>query len=112
MSTFTDWRGTEIKKGSIILYAVGSSSSVNIAEAEVVDITPTDNYHVRAAKELEVWLQKNPFDQRHYDNMVLHKNLCYKLRVRRIAQPFGFSSWENPERLSTLTSVERVTVIG
>lgn len=33
-----DWRGTEIKNGSIILYVVTYSSSVKIVEAEVIRI--------------------------------------------------------------------------
>jgi hypothetical protein len=109
--TFKDWRGTEIHKGSTIIYATGSSSSVDVVEAEVLDVIPTENHHTRWADRLDEDMQKNGFDQQKFDSMENLKSLGYKLKVRRTRMRGGFSSWQDENKIITLQSVERVVVL-
>jgi len=83
-----DWRGTEIKRGSRILYVVAHSSSVELVEADVIDIQ-------------EVVVRTN-FGR---------KSANYQLIVSPTRRNQSGWTREDDGTSRTITAVERVTVI-
>src|SRR6266496_270660 len=108
---YKDWRGTPFEVGSRVIYAVRHGSSLDIKEGEILEIKPADNYHALAADRLDQDMKKNGFDQEKFDKMNYHFGLCCKLKIRRLARPGGFWSWQNQDVPSTLKVVEKVTVL-
>ena len=101
------------KIGKRIVYAVRHGSSLSITEGEIVDIKLNNKaYKIKRAEHLDRDLLENGFDQEKYNRMLECLSLCYTLRVKRINKPGGFSSWESPNKIVSLTEVERVTVIS
>jgi hypothetical protein len=111
MGGFKDWRGTPIKVGSHVVYGTRSGSSLYITEGEVVEIKADDNYHAQTARRLDQKMQEQGFDQKTYEKVLYHHGLAFKLKVKRVAQTGGFFAWEQPGKVVTITSVERVTVV-
>lgn len=109
----TDWRGTPVNVGDHVVYAVRHGSSLSITEGEIIDIQIPGAYnrHAQLAESLDAQFVRGGYDQEKYERMLYHLRLHFKLRVKRINQPGGFSSWETPGKVVTLNEVDRVTVI-
>lgn len=78
----TDWRGNEYGVGDTIVYATSQSSTVTMNEAEVVEIIPTPDKRQPAK---------------------------LKVRVTNSTSGWRLTRASAKEKLTTLTSVERVT---
>jgi hypothetical protein len=110
---FTDWRGTPIEVGSRIIYSTCSSNSVDVNEAEVVEIIESDKaWAEHIVESLNEEMKNNGFDQKKFEKMTHWKGLRYKLKVKRVKRPYqDWYSWEDPNKIIHIRSVERVTVI-
>lgn len=97
-----DWRGTELKVGSIVVYPGRHSSGLWMNEGVVEQIIPHQT--------------EEPYDpgtykpRSDYCRRCVHGARCLgvNLKVRITESDLGVRK----DRLSTLTAVERVTVVG
>lgn len=79
-----DWRGTEIKVGSLIVYPVRQSSSLWVNEARVTEIIPY------SGSRTDKWAPIGTL----------------KAQTTRM-----YDSWSKPGKVVTVSCVERVTVV-
>lgn len=116
---FTDWRGTPIKPGSIIIYGTRSGSSLYVTEGEVVDVIPIKSGMV--ARLTDAISRETDRDKRFYLEHKLHQaeRLAYKLKVKRLREagiqkhPDEPRFWGDPDgKVVPVTKVERVTVLA
>src|ERR1051326_874260 len=98
-----DWRGTPIEIGSNIIYATsGYGHSINVYEAEIVDLKPDSlNNFVKSAAILDAKMEREGFDQESYDKMMGYLALGFKAKGKVTRKPGGFSSYEKRDRLTT-----------
>lgn len=82
--TFHDWRGTEIKAGSIVVYPSRQSSSMWVNEGVVIDVDEVDERGRR----------------------------CLKGHVRKTREHSYGSTKETPDAKITSPDFSRVTVVG
>jgi hypothetical protein len=107
-----DWRGVPIEIGSRIVYPTRHGSSMDIKEAEVLEIHPCDDdsnprYLADCARRRA---NENPNNLKLEELAQRAENFCFYLKVRFIRNHDG---WLTNQQCKTVTLhvVDRVTVV-
>ena len=94
--TYKDWRGTEIKVGSKVVYPTRRGSSLDVEEATVTEIIPQDKtkypwkeYTLKVERPSTKWVSKGSYEDDNYS----YDQVDYIAKI-------------------TLTEIGRVTVVN
>lgn len=106
MSNFTDWRGTPIKEGSRIIYAVRVGSSLDVIEGIVKTLIPDPP---EVLEEKGYWRMRDEDPERYekWINTYYPEHLRYTLKVYRVRS----TGWMGDKPVVDIKVVDRITVI-